>query len=254
MAGCGFKNYVFLVGYVACCFCLPAAPQKSSKDLFEYIQEARKLGLHDEQIRQNALNAGWDQTTIEQTYSIVRLLYNEKLPPGAGLKSPTVLPEAYRIGAGDVLQIAVWREPEASVPAAVVRVDGKISVPLIDEVDAAGYTPVELEKLLGERFSKYIKNPVVTVIAATINSKRVYVVGGVKKEGPISLIRPMTILQALNEAGGLVDFARKRKIYVLRNENGKQVKLPFDYQTVLKGEHLEQNIELLPDDTIVVPQ
>ena len=140
------------------------------------------------------------------------------------------------------------------MPAAVVRVDGKISVPLIDEVDAAGYTPVELEKLLGERFSKYIKNPVVTVIAATINSKRVYVVGGVKKEGPIPLIRPMTILQALNEAGGLVDFARKRKIYVLRNENGKQVKLPFDYQTVLKGEHLEQNIELLPDDTIVVPQ
>ena len=171
-----------------------------------------------------------------------------------GLSLPTVLPEAYRIGAGDVLQIAVWREPEASVPAAVVRVDGKISVPLIDEVDAAGYTPLELEKVLGDRFSKYIKNPVVTVIAATINSKRVYVVGGVKKEGPIPLVRPMTVLQALNEAGGLVDFARKRKIYVLRNENGKQVKLPFDYQTVLKGEHLEQNIELLPDDTIVVPQ
>jgi polysaccharide export outer membrane protein len=254
MAGHGFKTYFFLVGYVACCLCLSAAPQKSSKDLFDYIQEARKLGLRDEQIRQNALSAGWDQTTIEQTYSIVRLLYNEKLPPGTGLKSPMVLPEAYRIGAGDVLQIAVWREPEASVPAAVVRVDGKISVPLIDEVDAAGYTPLELEKVLGDRFSKYIKNPVVTVIAATINSKRVYVVGGVKKEGPISMVRPMTVLQALNEAGGLVDFARKRKIYVLRNENGKQVKLPFDYQTVLKGEHLEQNIELLPDDTIVVPQ
>ncbi len=231
-----------------------AEPQKTSKDLFAYIQEARKLGLSDEQIRKNALDGGWDQTTIEQTYGIVRLLNNEKIKPGEGLRSPNALPEAYRIGAGDVLQIAVWKEPEASVPTVVVRVDGKVSLPLIGEVDAAGYTPVELEKVLVEKFSTYIKNPTVTVIAATINSKKVYVVGGVKKEGPVPLVRPMTVLQALNEAGGLVDFAKKRKIYVLRNENGKQAKLPFDYQQVIKGERLEQNVVLLPDDTIIVPQ
>jgi polysaccharide export outer membrane protein len=233
---------------------IAAEPQKSSRDLFDYIQEARKLGLQDEQIRKNALAAGWDQSTVEQTYIIVRLLNNEKLPPGASIQSPAVLPEGYRIGAGDVLQIAVWKEPEASVPEAVVRADGKISIPLIAEADAAGLTPVELEKSLVAKLSNYINNPVVTVIAKQINSKKIYVVGGVKKEGPILLIRPMTVLQAINEAGGLVEYAKKRKIYVLRNENGRQVKLPFDFQAVTRGEHLEQNIALLPDDTIIVPQ
>ena len=164
-----------------------------------------------------------------------------------------VLPEGYRIGAGDVLQITVWREPDASLPEAMVRVDGKISVPLIGEVAAAGLTPEELRKSLIEKFSSYINSPSVTVHAKEINSRRIYVVGTVKKEGPVSLIRPMTVLQALNEAGGLGDWANKKKIYVLRNTGGKQVKLPFNYQAVLKGQHLEQNITLLPDDTIVVP-
>jgi polysaccharide export outer membrane protein len=81
----------------------------------------------------------------------------------------------------------------------------------------------------------------------------VYVLGKVKKEGPIPLIRPMTVLQALDEAGGLAEWANKKKIYVLRKDNGKQVKLPFDYRAVIKGQQLEQNITLLPDDTIIVP-
>ncbi len=163
------------------------------------------------------------------------------------------LPEGYRIGAGDVLQIVVWREPEASVPDAVVRVDGKIALPLIGEVVAAGNTPAELRESLVAKLSQYINNPVVTVLAKEINSRKIYVLGTVKKEGPIPLIRPMTVLQALNEAGGLGEWASKKKIYVLRTVNGKQVKLPFDYGAVIKGQHLEQNIALLPDDTIVVP-
>ena len=92
-----------------------------------------------------------------------------------------------------------------------------------------------------------------TVHAREINSRRIYVLGTVKKEGPVPLIRPMTVLQAINEAGGLGEWANKKKIYILRNTGGKQVKLPFNYQAVLKGQHLEQNITLLPDDTIVVP-
>lgn len=253
---CRWKRRYSLVAWVLAACSLPLIAvegQKTSKDLFDYIQEARKLGLKDEQIRKHALSAGWDQVTIEQTYSIVRLLNNEKPPSGTTLQSPVVLPEGYRIGAGDVLQIVVWKEPDASLPAAVVRADGKISVPLIKEVDAAGFTPVELEKALTEKIGRYINDPLVTVVAREIHSKRIYLVGAVKKEGPISLIRPMTILQALNEAGGLSDYAKKKKIYVLRSVNGKQVKLSFDYRTVIKGEHLEQNIPVLPDDTIIVP-
>jgi polysaccharide export outer membrane protein len=163
------------------------------------------------------------------------------------------LPEGYRIGAGDVLQIVVWREPDASLPDTVVRSDGKISVPLIGEVVAAGLTPEQLKDSLVEKFSHYINNPVVSVHPRQINSRKVYVLGKVKKEGPIPLIRPMTVLQALDEAGGLAEWANKKKIYVLRKDNGKQVKLPFDYRAVIKGQQLEQNITLLPDDTIIVP-
>ena len=162
-------------------------------------------------------------------------------------------PQGYRIGAGDVLQILVWREPDASLPDTMVRSDGKISVPLIGEVDVSGLTPSELKDSLVEKFSHFLNNPVVSVQPKQINSRKVFMLGRVRKEGPVPLLRPMTVLQAISEAGGLVDFAKKTKIYVLRTVNGKQVKLPFDYSAVIKGQHLEQNIALLPDDTIIVP-
>jgi len=161
--------------------------------------------------------------------------------------------EEYRIDAGDVLQILVWKEPEASLPETMVPADGKISVPLIGEIEAAGLTLPELQTALAGKFERYIHGPVVTVHARQINSRKVYVMGAVKKEGSIPLLRPMTVLQAISEAGGFGEFARKRKIYVLRTVNGKQEKLPFDYQAVVKGKNLEQNITLLRDDTIVVP-
>jgi polysaccharide export outer membrane protein len=162
-------------------------------------------------------------------------------------------PEGYRIGAGDVIQIVVWREPDASLPDTVVRSDGKISVPLIGEVSVAGLTPEQIQGILVDKFSRYINNPVVSVHPRQINSRKVYVMGKVKKEGPIMLTGPMTVLQALDEAGGLAEWANKSKIYILRKDNGKQVKLSFDYKAVIKGQQLEQNITLLPDDTIVVP-
>ena len=161
--------------------------------------------------------------------------------------------DEYRIGAGDVLQILVWREPEASMPETMVQADGRISVPLIGEIDAAGLTVAELQKSLADKMGRYINSPVVTVHTKQINSRKIYVMGAVKKEGPILLLRPMTVLQAINEAGGFTEFAKKKKIYVLRKEEGKQVKLPFDYTEVVKGRNLDQNITLVVDDSIVVP-
>ena len=172
----------------------------------------------------------------------------------AATAAPRVDPAAYHIGAGDVLQISVWKEPDASAHEVVVRYDGRISVPLVREIEVLGLTPVELEKTLVEKLATYINKPDVTVLVKTVNSKKVYLVGGVKKEGPVSLQSPLTILRAINEAGGLTDYAKQKKIYVLRSDNGNQVRLPFDYQAVIRGQHMEQNILLMPDDTIVVPR
>jgi polysaccharide export outer membrane protein len=164
------------------------------------------------------------------------------------------VPDEYRIGEGDVLQIAVWGEPGASVPSVMVRPDGMITIPLIKDVRAAGMTPAEAEKTITELLSKQIRAADVTVIVSGINSKKVFFVGGgVKREGPIAYTYRMTIMQGISEAGGLTDYAKRKKIYVLRNENGRQYKLPFDYDAVLKGEHMELNLPLLPGDTIVVP-
>jgi polysaccharide export outer membrane protein len=243
-----------LMAYAASIWVVSAAESpKSSKELFDYIQDARKLGLNDDQIRKNAVGAGWDQSAIEQAYSIMRMLNQEKGSKGV-FPTPIALPGDYRIGAGDVLQILVWKEPEVSVPATVVRADGKISIPLLKEVDVVGLTVAELEKTLSEKLGKLINSPDVTVVPKEITSRSVYLVGAVRREGPVPLVRPMTVLQALTAGGGVTDYAKRRKIYVLRNQNGKQIRLPFDFQAVLKGEHIEQNIPVLPDDTIVVPQ
>jgi polysaccharide export outer membrane protein len=163
------------------------------------------------------------------------------------------IPDEYKIGAGDVLKITVWHEPDASVPTAVVLPTGRISVPLLHEVDVDGLTVPQLEKLLTERFSSLINTPEVSVVVLGMNSKKIYMTGKVKKEGPLPYIYEMTVMQALTEAGGVTDYAKKKNIYVLRTENGKQFKIPFDYAAVLKGEHLETNIQLIPGDMIVVP-
>src|SRR5580765_2530237 len=164
------------------------------------------------------------------------------------------VPDEYRIGEGDVLGISVWGEPAASVGRVVVRPDGIISMPLIKDVRVAGMTPAEAEKTITELLSKQIRAADVTVIVSGINSKKVFFVGGgIKKEGPLQYTYRMTIMQGISEAGGLSDYAKRKKIYVLRNENGRQYKLPFDYDAVLRGERMELNLPLLPGDTIVVP-
>jgi len=159
---------------------------------------------------------------------------------------------AYKIGPQDLLKIDVWKEDQLTrtVP---VRPDGKITLPLLNDVQAAGLTPMELASVISEQLKKYINNPQVTVSVTEINSRRVYVTGEVSKAGAYALLPRMTVLQALSSSGGFTQFARVKNIYVLRTENGKQVKMPFNYKEAVRGINPEQNIELLPGDVIVVP-
>jgi len=187
------------------------------------------------------LNAAPPATTAANETTVV------KPPVNRGV------PDDYIIGAGDMLSVNVWKEPDASVASAVVRPDGKISMPLLKEVSVVGFTPKQVEKQIADQLAQFINGADVTIIVSGINSKKVYLAGAVKKEGPIPYTYQMTVMQALSEGGGLSDYAKRSKIYVLRNENGRQFRLPFDYNAVLKGEKMELNIVLQPGDTVVVP-
>jgi polysaccharide export outer membrane protein len=157
----------------------------------------------------------------------------------------------YVIGADDTLHISVWKEPDltATLP---VRPDGKISLPLLNDVPAAGLTPLQLGTSITEKLKRYIADPRVTVVVTAMNSRRVFVTGEVTHTGAMPLLPNMTMLQVLSSAG-FTQFANVKNIYLLRTENGKQVKLPFNYKEVVKGNHPEQNIMLKAGDTVVVP-
>ena len=158
----------------------------------------------------------------------------------------------YVIGSQDMLDISVWREPDFSrtVP---VRPDGKISLPLLNDMQAAGLTPSQLAEELTKSLNKFVTNPQVTIIVTQINSQRFYVLGEATRPGAYTLIPDMTILQALSNAGGFTTYANSKKIYLLRQENGKQQKLSFNYKEIIAGKRTEQNIVLKNGDTIVVP-
>jgi polysaccharide export outer membrane protein len=157
----------------------------------------------------------------------------------------------YVIGAQDVLDINVWKEDQLtkSVP---VRPDGKISLPLINDIQASGLTPIQLATQITESLKKFVTDPQVTVIVREINSQRVYLIGEVSRPGAYPLLPGMTVLQALSSAGGFTQFANLKKIYVMRSENGKQEKFPFNYKEAL-GSKADQNILLKAGDTIVIP-
>jgi polysaccharide export outer membrane protein len=171
-------------------------------------------------------------------------------------KSAATLPATtdpnYVIGPSDVLSIDVWKETELSVTVPV-RPDGKISLPLVNDVEAAGMTPMALTAALTEKLKKYFADPRVAVTVKEINSKRVYILGQVARPGAYSLVPKMTVFQALSTAGGFGQYADLKNIYVLRTENGRQVKLTFNYKDFVKGKGTEQNVLLQPDDSIVVP-
>ena len=162
--------------------------------------------------------------------------------------------EHYRIGPNDSLQITVWANPEVSVPEVVVRPDGKISFPLLDDVAADGLTPLELKQVLTDGLSEYITAPTVTVVVRDIRSKMVYVLGEVARPGPIAMHANMTLVDALSVAGGPAIFADRDQIKVIRvSADGNPVEFGFDYDAYVDGTDLGQNIRLVPGDKIVVP-
>ena len=172
--------------------------------------------------------------------------------PATAIPAPeTAADSDYVIGADDMLRISVWKEPDLS-ETLPVRPDGKISMPLLNDIPAAGLTPLQLKDSITEKLKKFIADPRVTVVVQTMTSRRIFVSGEVVHTGPMTLLPHMTMLQALSQAG-FTQFANVKGIYLLRTENGKQEKLPFNYKDVIKGNHPEQNIVLKPGDTVVVP-
>jgi polysaccharide export outer membrane protein len=162
--------------------------------------------------------------------------------------------DSYVIGNDDVLAVKVWKEPDISRETIPVRSDGRISLPLAGEVEAAGRTPLKLEEEISTKLKSYIAEPEVTVIVLQSNSQKFNILGMVTKPGSYMIANSATVLDAIALAGGFRDFAKQKNIYVLRqNPDGTQARLPFNYKDVVKGKNLEQNIKLQPRDTIVVP-
>ncbi len=169
---------------------------------------------------------------------------------------PTVKPhdDDFIIGNGDVLAISVWKQPDLSRSNIPVRSDGKISLPLVGDVQATGQTPLKLEQELSSKFRPYLEEPEVTIIVEQINSQKINILGRVAKPGSYALVNPTTVLDAIALAGGCRDFAKQKSIYILRRHpDGTETKLPFNYQDVIKGKNTAQNINLQPHDTVVVP-
>ena len=169
--------------------------------------------------------------------------------PSGEIKPPQQTPE-YVVGEGDILRINVWKETEISQSVAV-RPDGKISLPLVDEIRVAGLTPRQIQELITEKLKKVLTNPQVTVTVTEVRSKMVYITGEVGKPGAYPVVAPTNVLQLIARAGGLTQFANHKRIYILRAGDQKNP-LHFSYEEVVKGKNSEQNITLQPGDTVVV--
>jgi polysaccharide biosynthesis/export protein len=162
--------------------------------------------------------------------------------------------DSFVIGNDDVLAINVWKEPDISRPTVPVRSDGKISLPLVGEVQAAGLTPLKLEKDIASKLKSYISEPEVTVMVQQVNSQKFNILGQVARPGSYVIANSPTVLDAIALAGGFRDFAKQKSIYVLRqNADDSQTRIPFNYKEVVKTQSPAQNIKLQPRDTIIVP-
>jgi polysaccharide export outer membrane protein len=160
--------------------------------------------------------------------------------------------DQYIIGPEDVLHIQVWREEQLS-QSVMVRSDGMISLPLLDDIKAAGLTPLQLKELLTEKYKKFIEMPIVTVMVREARSFKVFVGGQVVKPGVYTLVKEISILQLIPLAGGFTQWANPKKILVIRNEDGKEKRFTINYKRIVEGKDGEANIMLKPGDTVIVP-
>src|ERR1035437_904533 len=202
------------------------------------------------------LLTGWlaAQTVPAKATNESKLVETSSAQPSPAAEAATKPHDnTFVIGNDDVLAINVWKEPDISrsVP---VRSDGKISLPLAGEIQATGRTPLKLEQDIAATLKSYIAEPEVTVIVQQINSQKFNILGLVNKPGSYVINNSATVLDAIAVAGGFRDFAKKKSVYVLRqNADGSQTRIPFNYKEVVKGQNPDQNIKLQPRDTIVVP-
>ena len=175
-------------------------------------------------------------------------------PASAVAPAAAAAPSAdeYVIGPDDVLSISFWREKDLSADV-TVRPDGKVTVPLLNDVMASGRTPEQLRDAIQQMARAYLEDPTPTVVVKEIKSRRVFITGQVEKPGPYALNDRLTVLQLIAVAGGLKEFADGKSITVMRSVNGRVVALPFNYRDVIRRKHLDQNVELRPGDTVVVP-
>jgi polysaccharide export outer membrane protein len=174
-------------------------------------------------------------------------------PPATATPAPPAAAanDTYVIGGNDVLTVTVWKEPTLS-GSVLVRPDGMISIPLVGDIQAAGLTPLRLADQITTRLKKFVQDPNVSVVVSSIHSKLVYLIGEVGKTGPIEMSPDMTLLEAISSAGGLSEFANKKKIYILRDQGGKRERIPVHYKEALAGNRA-LDLVLKPGDTIVVP-
>jgi polysaccharide export outer membrane protein len=172
--------------------------------------------------------------------------------PADTAKPEVIVPAGYIVGDSDIIRVNVWKEPEVS-QTVVVRTDGNISLPLINEVKVSGMTPLQIQDMVAEKLKSFLNSPQVTVTVIEIRSKRAFITGEVARPGTYSLNAQTTVLQLIAQAGGFTPFARKDSIVVLRTEEGRQSRLKFKYKEVVQGKKTEQNIALHPGDTVVVP-
>lgn len=158
----------------------------------------------------------------------------------------------YVIGLGDQLQIMVWKEPELTMPMSV-RIDGRISLPLIGDVQAAGKTIRELKRVLEEKYAVVIAEPAVSVMLTQSKSWRYYIIGQIKQPGEFPIDYPITVLQAIARSGGFLEWAKRDRIQIVRKEVGRETIAHFNYEALVNGQNLEQNALVQPGDTIIIP-
>ena len=160
--------------------------------------------------------------------------------------------DTYKIGSGDILEIVTWKEPDF-IRDVSVRTDGRFTFPLLDDIQAAGYTPMEVKKEIETGLKEFIEDPIVTVIVKNPGSRKFYILGEVANTGEYQLAKELTILQAFALAGGFTEWASKKEIILLRREDGKERIIRVNYKNIIKGKDLSQNVPIKVDDTIIVP-
>ena len=160
---------------------------------------------------------------------------------------------SYKIGSGDILEITTWKEPDFSREEVLVRIDGKITFPLLGDIKVAGRTPLHVKKDIETRLMDFVESPVVTVTVRNSESQKFYILGEVVNTGEYNLIKDLTVLQAFALAGGFTEWASKKEIILMRNEDGKEKIYRINYKDIVKGKDFSQNIRIKANDTIIVP-